>query len=110
MSLSNNINLALQTTDIPPHLRSYLRGMDLKAMVLTCQTWWRVFAPFLWEALAIVNPDKEEDSAKTIFRNGQVVKRLLLSIQRSTHFIQQIIQSCPNINILKLRLEESHSN
>ncbi|KAF9580923.1 hypothetical protein BGW38_002239 [Lunasporangiospora selenospora] len=115
-NLSDLLLRALGTTEIALLIRKDLHGRTLKNCVLVCKTWWRLFAPFLWENIYIdYNPhyfemDHYQEDNKVVFRNGLAARSLTLSIYHPTDIdgaLADVANRCRNIERLHLKLFSS---
>ncbi|GJJ75139.1 hypothetical protein EMPS_07497 [Entomortierella parvispora] len=114
---------AMNVPEITYLIRQELHGVDLKRCVLVHSSWWKCFAPYLWERVFIDSYPGTSDQG-VIFRNGLAARSLTLSIydedvlqamattdtnQDLGHgLIAYVAERCRNVTTLDLKLYSSH--
>lgn len=119
--MAPTLSQALNVSEITHLIRQELRGVDLKRCVLVHSSWWKCFAPYLWERIFIESYPGESDQG-VIFRNGLAVRSLTLSIsdEEGLHamkgkgangynqgLIAYVADRCRNVTTLDLKLFSS---
>ncbi|KAF9425586.1 hypothetical protein BGZ94_007392, partial [Podila epigama] len=99
-----SIERALAIAEVATLIRCNLRGYDLKSCVQTCRSWWKIFAPYLWENIYIDNYD---DDRTIIFRNGLAARSMTISLYDpldSKGMVYFLGDNCRNVSTLHLKL------